>query len=149
MDNPKVRVQPSSWGDGLFAIENIQKGEIIAEFDGERYEAEKCTDLPKNIADYAVQFAPHQWRDSDGFARKMNHSCQSNVGFSGLFTLVTMRDIKAGEELFLDYNMSENSDWRMQCSCGNADCRKIIGSYNNLPTEIREKYNGYISEWLR
>lgn len=59
-----------------------------------------------------------------------------------------MRDIHVGEELTWDYDMTEDSDWRMECRCGTPSCRKRIGSFASLPQSIREGYEGYISDWL-
>ncbi|MEK6889245.1 MAG: hypothetical protein AABW80_04025 [Nanoarchaeota archaeon] len=59
-----------------------------------------------------------------------------------------MKDIKRGEEILWDYEMTENSNWRMNCMCGNKNCRRVIGAYDNLPEEVRKKYKGYISTWL-
>lgn len=149
MDNAKVVVQDSSFGKGLFTVADIAKDEVIAVFDGAVYEADKATDLAPDIADHAVQIGPHEWKDSKGVARYINHSCEPNVDYRGVDTLVAMRDITKGEELRLDYDMSENSDWYMQCECGVKACRKVIGTYSNLPQEIRNKYGIYVSAWLR
>ena len=90
-----------------------------------------------------------RWRDSQGIARLINHSCEPNCGIKKLFNVVAMRDIVKGEEITWDYDMTEdNKNWRMNCLCGTPSCRKIIGSYKNMPEEVREKYKGYISEWL-
>ena len=61
-----------------------------------------------------------------------------------------MRDIKSGEELMWDYEMTENNQfgWQMECKCGTPSCRKFIGRYDNMPQAVRERYKGYISEWL-
>ncbi|MBU2104221.1 MAG: SET domain-containing protein-lysine N-methyltransferase [Nanoarchaeota archaeon] len=149
MDNPKVEIRKTKLGTGLVAKESLKKDEIIAEFDGKIYEAKKCSDLPKAIANYAIQIGEHKWKDSKGFARVINHSCNPNIGYKDSEILVAMRDIKPGEELTLDYEMSEDSDWRMNCLCRNKNCRKVIGSFKNMSEKTREKYRGYISEWLR
>ncbi|MBP6942963.1 MAG: SET domain-containing protein-lysine N-methyltransferase [Candidatus Buchananbacteria bacterium] len=148
MTNPNITISTNKFGKCLIANKDIAKDEIIAEFDGEVYEAEKCTDLPKDIADHAIQFAEHTWKDSSGIARYINHSCEPNCGIKGLFTLVAMNDIKEGEELLWDYDMTEDSDWRMECLCGTPSCRKIIGSFSLVPNTVRQKYKGYISDWL-
>lgn len=148
MDNPKVTVSKNKFGKCLIANSDIKKDEIIAEFDGAIHVAEKCIDLPKDIADHAVQFEEHRWKDSRGMARYMNHSCDPNCGIKNLFTLVAMRDIQKGEELTWDYDMTEDDGWRMECSCGSPICRKIIGAFGLAPQSIREKYKGYISDWL-
>lgn len=78
----------------------------------------------------------------------MNHSCEPNCGIKNLFSIVAMQDIQKGEELTWDYDIVEDSDWRMECLCGSPICKKIIGSFGLVPKNIREKYKGYISEWL-
>ncbi len=135
MDNPKAIVKETEkYGKAVFAKEDLNKGEIIASFDGLIYEAEKSSDLPNDlplqIQDHVIQFEEHKWRDSNGIARSVAHSCQPNCGIQDLFNIVAMRDIKKGEELGWDYEMSENSDWEMECLCGSENCRKFIGAQN-------------------
>ncbi len=150
MDNPNIRIgEREGFGKALYAIEDIAQDTVIAEFDGEIFQAQKCTDLPKDIADHAIQIGEHTWKESRGFARYINHSCDPNCGIRGTSTLVTMKPIKRGEELTWDYDMTEDSDWRLACKCGTAICRGIIGAYEHVPQRTRERYGTYVSEWLR
>lgn len=148
MDNPKVILGQNKFGKCLIAAEGMLRGEVIAKFDGEIFKAEKCTDLPTDIADHAIQIDEHHWQESSGNARYINHSCDPNCGVSGLNTIVAMRDIKKDEELTWDYDMTEDSDWRMECQCGSPICRKTIGAFSLVPEHIRAKYKDYISDWL-
>lgn len=148
MDNKKVKVRKSNTGLGVFALVEIQKDEIICMFDGEIYtEHDIWTD---DLLDHTVQFADTKWRESKGIARCLNHSCDPNCGIKELFKVVAMRDIKKGEELLWDYEMTEKNEynWRMNCKCGTKICRGVIGNYKYMPLNIRKKYKGYISEWL-
>lgn len=155
MDNPKVEVRTTErYGKSLFAVKDIPKDEVIADWTGGRiYHAERATDLPDGppdfVRDHAIQFEEHGWIDYEGVGRYLAHSCDPNCGFKGRFRIVAMRDIKKGEELAFDYAMSEDSDWRMGCRCDSKDCRKIIGAYSLLPQEVTERYGDYISSWLR
>ena len=148
MDNPKISISNNRFGKCVLATAEIKQGEGVCEFDGPFYSAKKCTDLPKDIADHAIQCGDTNWRDSVGLARYTNHSCMPNCGIRGLYTLVAMRDIKPGHEITWDYDMTEDSDWQMPCLCGVPNCRKIIGSFGKLPDAVRQKYHGYISIWL-
>jgi uncharacterized protein len=148
VNNPNVRVGPSRFGIGLFAATPIAKDEMIVEFEGPILQARMTSELPDDDQDYAVQIGPNQWTQNPGIGRRINHSCEPNCGIRGTTTIVAMRDLLAGEELTFDYEMTECSDWRMQCQCGSPLCRGTIGTYLNLPQEIREKYKGYISMWL-
>ena len=148
MDSKKVLVRESRLGKSVFSIENIDKGELIAAFDGDIFECERATDLPPRVANHAIQFEEHKWRDSNGLARSINHSCNPNCGIKNLFSIVAMKDIKKEEELTWDYDMSEDSDWTLDCQCLNPSCRKKIGAFKNLPRDVRSTYRGYISDWL-
>ena len=126
-----VELGNNKFGKCVLTIAEIPKGAIVAVFDGKIYEARKCTDLPKDIADHAIQIGEHTYQDSKGIARFINHSCTPNCGVHGLNKIVTMRDIHPGEELTWDYAMTEDSDWRVKCECGSHECRGII-SYKFL-----------------
>jgi hypothetical protein len=150
MDNPKVIVKRTKkFGDGVFAQKPLTKGEVIAEFDGPIYGDD--TVWTDETADHSVQFDQNQWRDSDGIARCLNHSCEPNCGIRGLFSIVAMRDIAAGEELVWDYDMTEDAepgDWDMKCRCGTPSCRGTIGAYRNLPLPLQKRYRAFTSQWL-
>lgn len=150
MDNPKVKVRRTKkFGKGVFAIKDIRKGEVIAEFDGEIYD-DDFEPWTNDLYNHTIQFGRTLWRDSKGVARLINHSCDPNCGIRSLFKVVAMRAIKKGEQITWDYEMTEkNPTWRMRCKCGAAECRKIIGNYSNMPRKIRKKYGTYISAWLR
>jgi len=151
MDHPGVEVRETSInGRGVFAKTHIGANEVIAEFDGTICD-EDYPGWDDDFENHLVQFEPGRWRDSNGIARLLNHSCEPNCGIKDLFRIVAMRDIEPGEELFWDYDMSEDNckyGWEMQCSCGTASCRKIIRGYRYLPAEIRRKYADYTSAWL-
>lgn len=150
MDSQKVVVKKTSnQGLGVFALDDINKDEVIAMFDGDIYD-EEFDGWTDEILDHVIQFAPLKWRDSKGIARRLNHSCEPNCGIKDLFKIVAMRDIKKGEELTWDYEMTEKNEfgWRMKCRCCTESCRKVIGNFKNMPLEVRKKYEGYISEWL-
>jgi SET domain-containing protein len=149
--NAKVQVKTTKrYGRGVFAKQSIRKGEIIGTFDGAVYDAD-FEDWTEDLLNHVIQFEKDKWRDSKGIARYLNHSCAPNCGIKGLFKIVAMRSIRAGEELTWDYEMTEANDWgwRMKCRCGAPDCRKVIGHYKNMPKSVRKKYGSYISEWLR
>jgi len=149
MDSKKIKIKKTKdRGRGVFAVEPIKKDELVAEFDGEIYnwDDDRWTD---ELADHCIQFEELRWRDSKGIARVINHSCEPNCGIKNLFQVVAMRDILPDEEITWDYEMTENHPyWRMECKCGSKIYRKIIGKHENMPQEIRDKYKGYISEWL-
>lgn len=148
-DSKKIEVRRTRrYGLGVFAKQLIRKGELVSVYDGAIYDG-RFDDWTEDLLNHTIQFARAKWRDSRGVARWINHSCEPNCGIKGLFKIVAMRDIAAGEQITWDYEMTEKSDWwRMRCRCGSSLCRKRIGDYRRMPREVRKRYAGYISEWL-
>lgn len=134
---------------GVFAVERIDKGEIIAGWKkGTIYWARRASELPYRLKDHAVQFAENLWIDhSEGIARFSNHSCEPNCGIQD-FQIVAMREIQPDEEITWDYDMTENSDWQMACRCGTPSCRGLIHGHRFLPDATRQKYVDYIAQYL-
>jgi uncharacterized protein len=139
---------------GVFAARRILKGERVSSFDGPFHRVPKGAyylpnDPPDYLRDHAIQCGPHLWRTSRGPAKYINHSCEPNCGMRGRFALVAMRDIAKGREITFDYDMTENSVWRMKCRCGTRSCRRLIRGFRFAPKVLRSKYRGYFSTWLK
>lgn len=158
MDSKKVERRPTAiYGFGVFAIEDIEPGEVIGEFLGEVRWSENAASLPMDDSfsgRHAIQFKKHWWRDGrvDGIARYIAHSCNPNCGIVDLFKVVSMRKIKAGEEITWDYAMTEEEHPPFECKCGSTNCREVICGFRPMTPEQREnfisKYGGMISDWL-
>lgn len=150
MDNPKIYLRETKeFGKGVFTRKAIKQGELVSAFDGERYDG-RFKAWTHDLLTHTIQYGPSRWRDSKGIARYFNHSCEPNCGIRGLFQVVAMRDIAAGEQLTWDYEMTEKSDWyRLRCLCSSEKCRKIIGHHDRMPESVRALYKGYLSYWLR
>lgn len=127
-------------GTGLFATRAIPKGEQIVEYLGERIshdEADRRHDQKaegdhhtffftidaKTVIDAGV-------RGND--ARFINHACDPNcevVVADGVLVVEAVRNIRTGEELAYEYNLSRAPDdppdieASYVCRCGAATCR--------------------------
>jgi len=78
----------------------------------------------------------------------LNHSCSPNVGVRGEITFVAMRDIKAGEELTIDYAMIDDDNYRMKCSCGARNCRKVVTGKDWKRKDLQRRCGKYFSTFL-
>ncbi|KAI8933300.1 hypothetical protein NX059_009925 [Plenodomus lindquistii] len=64
-------------------------------------------------------------------ARFFNHSCDSNAGLfearcgmgHRVISVGTYRDVKAGEEITIDYGWDDGQPWDFDCYCGEENCR--------------------------
>lgn len=155
--NPKVHVADSRNGKGVFAIQHVSKGEVIADYmNGTgRYIGEKeAARLYDQGKDYFLQVDEGRYfaavtDDEVENADFINHSCNPNCGLSGPLTIVAMRDIVPGEEITFDYAMSESSKYEMKCNCGSDDCRKLITGEDWKIPELQKKYSGFFTPYLK
>ncbi len=82
--------------------------------------------------------------------RYINHSCEPNAGLHGRTQVVAMQAIKAGQEILIDYSITESHpDWEMKCLCRNANCRSSIRSIQFLPWSFYERYEDFIPTFLK
>lgn len=138
-------------GLGLFAKKDFKKDDFLFEFVGEIYESDLAQDLPSEVKNHGVGVFENRWIwDKDNYSYYINHSCDSNCGMNGLTKVVARRDIKAGEELTIDYALFEDCDWMLDnCLCGEKSCRKTPGRFKDMPEDVRKMYDKYISTWLQ
>lgn len=152
-------------GVGVFASKRINKGKVIAEgIHEEEYkdlvsweEAKSFDeDIKKKIRDFCIGtpwgFIPPEDYDFSKLSVEwyMNHSCNGNVGFNGTGDFVAIRNIEKDEELTYDYGLAEsNPDFKMECNCGNLNCRKTITGNDWIDPEFRNKNMNYMLPKLR
>lgn len=57
----------------------------------------------------------------------INHSCDPNLGFDRAGNVRALRDVRAGEELTMDYaTFVVTSDQSFVCGCDSYNCREVI-----------------------
>jgi uncharacterized protein len=101
-------------GEGLFAKENIKKGDLIFTWEG----ILKTGKYPWYVGDRWLQIEKYQWiapfRNNPGWY--IIHSCNPNSGIKNSVEIVAMRHISRGEEVSFDYSTSESEDgWHLLC----------------------------------
>ena len=114
--SPKIRVQQSPihrWG--VFAIDNIAEGEIIEEAAMIEIEQKWLEKDPTILSDYRFNFPSGGDHKSVqicfGYGSLYNHSDVPNAYWQSVyyspdistFSFITYRDIKAGEEILVNY----------------------------------------------
>ncbi len=137
-------------GKGLFAGEDVKRGETIRLIKGEmKFKVNNGVEDALANPNW-IGVAQDQWIDPDKFFKFINHSCEPTSGVRGRVTCVALRDLKEGEEITLDYSTIEGDDlWQMPCSCGVVRCRKVVQSIKYLPEENFKEYFPYVSEYFK
>ena len=150
----KVEIRTNSLnGKGIFAKENIKKGEIVFIKGGHILTRDEIFSsgvinsyFP--ISDEYFLGATNK-DEEDRIKLYQNHSCNPNVGLHGEITFVAMRDIEKDEELTVDYAFIDNEDYSFECTCGSNNCRKTITGFDWKIKELQDKYYEYFAQYLK
>ncbi len=121
--------------NGLFAMEDLKKGNFIIKYVGKIVYKEQNNKYGMRIADMDLWIDPTKKGCS---AKYMNHSCKPNCNLEqwavdGLprMCFFANEDIKSGKELMFDYNWELKAVSKemfkksaMKCKCGKPKCCK-------------------------
>lgn len=130
-------------GSGVFAKRQLLKGTLLIEYVGRRlsykeYEKELASGKRKETKGHTMLYAIGKTlidgADGGNASSFINHSCEPNVEFheKGRHVWIrSIRDIQAGEELLLDYNLNYAPDTEVTdthreeyaCRCLSEQCR--------------------------
>lgn len=136
----RLRIRRSSiHGWGVYAGETIPAGRKVIEYTGERIarvESRRrvlriCRRPVRARKFYLVRlnlyWAIDASRGGSG-AERVNHSCEPNARlrrFRGRMFVFSLKRIRAGEELTIDYRFGEGPPYT-PCHCGARTCRGMI-----------------------
>ncbi|MBY0358688.1 MAG: SET domain-containing protein-lysine N-methyltransferase [Candidatus Obscuribacterales bacterium] len=152
--SPKaVKGMPSKInGLGFFAVQDIASDEIVAIKGG--HIVDKATlDANRHIIKNSLQgiadglwLAPLTEEEYQASLIYLNHSCEPNLFIQGQIAYVSLRVIRAGEELTMDYGISCNDpELQLECNCGSSQCRKFITGVDWKRPELQERYKNKFS----
>jgi SET domain-containing protein len=118
-------------GKGCFATKPFERRRKIAEYTGERISNAEANRRAKRKR-LRICALNHRWsvdgsRGGNG-THYINHSCEPNAFMkivSDHILFIALRDIKAGEEITIDYESTLHSDSK-RCTCGARTCRGTI-----------------------
>lgn len=102
-----VKVKRGLAGLGLFALEDIKKGELIIEYIGNILNKEESDKAKANM--YLFEVNKNKTIDGSvrwNMARYINHSCDGNAESEirkGRVYVKALKDVKVGEEICYDY----------------------------------------------
>lgn len=150
LDHPQARAEPAAdaglplevrrsavHGDGAFATRGLARGSRVGVYAGRRYAPGELVDASwDNALTYLFGLSDGtciDGREGGNATRHINHSCAPNcaavevLAEDGTVDIVihTLRRVRAGEELFIDYalDIGEQSPEAYLCRCGSRRCR--------------------------
>src|SRR5688572_18588952 len=96
--SPKLerRENPGKSGHGVYALESVSAGEVVAVWGGRAASEEVVAAMPEAERRYTLQVEEGLFLIPAGpvdDAEMINHSCAPNAGLLGQIALVALRDI--------------------------------------------------------
>jgi SET domain-containing protein len=131
----RIEIRPSKIHRyGVYALERIPANRKVIEYTGERLNRLQASQ--RSEGDYTYLFAVDNYWTLDGAvngsgAEIINHCCEPNLisrVMKGHVLYMSLREIKPGEELTIDYNFETNTG-RTPCRCGAGKCRGVIQKF--------------------
>lgn len=161
--NPRLSIKDTrKYGTGVFAKQDIKKGDILFVMGGYVLSIEDENNLKGVISDKPIEISnefsigPLKKSDLDLMPQHyVNHSCDPNAGFKGQIFMVAMKKIPKGTEITYDYamvmnsNEDSNSYFSFECKCGSKKCRKIIAEDDWQRKDLQKRYDGYFQWFLQ
>lgn len=152
--SPKTEIKKSPiHGKGLFGVKPIKKDEIIGVKCGHVVDKKTLKELnvysELQITDDLFVTSLCK-KEDEKFMMFVNHSCDPNMGVEGNVVWVAMRNIKAGEEITVDYaTFNAAGFYKIKCNCKTKNCRKLIKGNDWKIPELQKKYKNYFSAFLQ
>ncbi|ETI68146.1 SET domain-containing protein [Neobacillus vireti] len=115
----EIKTSTLSDGDlnrGVFATRDIAKGELIHQAPVIPYPNEEHVHIEKTLlADYAFEYGVNHTAFVLGYGMLFNHSYEPNATYeinfpNHSFDFYAYKDIKAGEEILINYNGDEDDN---------------------------------------
>jgi len=139
-------VKKSRNGKGVFAATNFRPNQVVFNITGPLLACDDGDGTEEIVRDNTFRYSRDLFMSPHGTAGDyFNHSCEPNtkiVKKAGKLFIVSISDIKKGEELVFDYSTIIAADdvWTISCNCGSWSCRKLVGQFRKLPKKTRERY---------
>ena len=125
-------------GRGLFAAEDLGRGEIVLRLSGRLVSTDELGRLIENanadpsrpyVDTLTIYEDAHLILPPGTLIHFGNHSCDPNMWHVGPFEIATRRAVEVGEELTVDYGTQSGAvGFAMICSCGSPICRGLVSS---------------------
>lgn len=126
-------------GECVVATRDLAPGSLVTRFEGP---VVPWAQVPEEEVVYVISFEPGRWLIPRSDARWLNHSCAPNCRFLDDGAVLTVRAVRAGEELTIPYDWADreavarhpehyfwDERWSFECRCGEPGCRGVIDRY--------------------
>ena len=147
----KVYIAPSKIeGYGIFAKQDFKPGQTVYIIKGRIIKFNIRNERDALYGPLWIGIGKNTWIDTRGVAPYLNHSSNPNCGIRGRVTVCAMRPIKKGEEITIDYSITEEQPlWWMKDATAKNKKESIIRAIQFMPKEKFKRYLPYIPRYFQ
>lgn len=126
---------------GVFSLKDFRPGDLILRFEpGRTVHVDQLATLSTWEQDHLGELTEDTCQILPPPRCYVNHACVPNA-VSTSSELRALRDIRAGEEITIDYRLNSLDDWEMACACGaDGELHTVIGNFFTLPDHLQRRY---------
>ena len=140
-------------GAGLFATDDVAAGTILIRLAGRLVSSTELDELiavsnadarAPYVDSITVYEDAHLVLPPHSVVHFGNHGCDPNLWHVGPYEIAARRDIRAREELTIDYGTSSGAiGFSMTCRCGSPLCRGEVSSDDWRRRDLQDRYRGH------
>ncbi len=134
-ENDLIKKETPQYGIGIYTLHYYERGECIGQF---------LARPSHEISQHTLQRSPHDHMEDPYFVGYLLHSCDPNVVVDMHQQKVfCLKDIQAGEPLFMDYASTEDTLFKQfSCACDAPNCRHWITGRNETVNDEGKHFLG-------
>lgn len=142
-------------GVGLFARVDLPARSLVGMRGGSLVGAEQAREYDARFGMLALEIekqlflSPTSEEEATAISLRINHSCTPNVGIRGQISFVTMRGVRADEELTCDYATTDSFPVDWLCQCATPRCRRTVTGDDWRRPELQGRYKGFFSTLIQ
>jgi hypothetical protein len=144
MDDPVEVREAGHRGKGIFARRDFRRGAVILRWQqGRVVRHDEIPTLSEWEQDHLSELTPETDQILPAPRCYANHACAPNAISTG-DTLFAWSDIRAGDEITIDYRLNAHDRWVTRCECAAFDePHLVIGDFFSLPEHSQRAYLPY------
>jgi SET domain-containing protein len=136
-------------GFGIIAKKDIDKGETVFIIKGKIVQHIVTDKKSAQHGSNWIGISRNKWINPDNYGLYLNHSSNPTCGIRGSVTVCALKKIKAGEEITIDYSITEEQElWCMKNIENNATITHVR-SIQTLPLKKFKSYLPFVPRYFK
>ena len=142
--------QAGKKGNGVFAVKDFKKGELIVKGKkGKIVYTKNVRKLSRDDKIHLNELDKDKWEIMRIPECFINHSCDPNAIATGR-SYVALKSIKKRQEITVDYRINTYTKQKWKCYCNSKNCTGwVISDFFSMPEKLQKKYLPFTLKFIK